>query len=384
MDLDSLLAACPSRFLLHASRAPWRYVEDDSDVTQMHVVRGTSVRSRLLTLVLVTTCGLLGCRSTGDVSREPPEASDWICPQDVPQQMHLKTTVIRRPRSADMATSESFSTAHNALARRVLVSVEPAPELAGVRVLSSNLTMIVFGGTLQSWIDGSNPTTHTEPRAIEIDRSTYHVKPFLTEGSLGPQSRSIDFVVSPGGVPIDSLQISLGSLWNADHSPVQPEAAGLTVVPLRYLTTYSRVEADVTLEIVGLPAGPQRSGWKCPVEQRATLVDIDSVRPPLWDIGMPDPPGGTRKRWLALNSNASGPFRAIFSSPTVAANFLAWLRKIRVTRIGQFDLGVFRPMRPSVAADDILLSNDRDIMASYTKLAIEDLERLQVGSLDEP
>jgi len=207
----------------------------------------------------------------------------------------------------------------------------------------SNLTMIVFGGTLQSWIDGSNPTTHTEPRAIEIDRSTYHVKPFLTEGSLGPQSRSIDFVVSPGG---GTYRLT------TDQSGVFVECRSQSGAT-RGSRPYSRTtEIFDNLQSRRGRRDTRNRGaarWasafrlEVPVEQRATLVDIDSVRPPLWDIGMPDPPGGTRKRWLALNSNASGPFRAIFSSPTVAANFLAWLRKIRVTRIGQFDLGVSDP-----------------------------------------
>lgn len=336
-----------------------------------------------LLTVLTTACGLLGCSSTTRVSRTPPEASDWACPQDVPQQLHLKTSVIPRPLSPDMVLGENSRSAHSALARRVLVSVEPAPEIAGVRVLSSDLTMAVFGGTLQSWVDGSRPSAQTEPRAIEIDRSTYHTSPFLTERTLGPQSRSIDLVVVPGGAPIDSLQIQMGTLWNDDRSPVRPEAARVTVVPLRYPTIYSRVEADVSLEIAGLPVGPHSTGWKCTVEGRATLVDLDAVRPPLWDIGMPDPSGGRRASWLALNSNASGPFRAIFPSPAMAANFLAWLRSVRVTRVAQYDLGVFRPTRPA-AADDIMLSNDHDIMASFTRLATEDLDRLQVGPLDEP
>jgi len=346
-------------------------------------VRRNSVWIKQLALLLATACFVAGCRSTEDVSGAPPESSDWVCPKDVPQQLHLKTSVIPRSLQPDMVGRESGSAAPSALARRVLVSVEPAPELAGVRVLSSTLSIAVFGGTLKNWIDGSHPRAHAEPRAIEIDRSTYHVNPFLTGSTLGPQSRSIDFVVAPGGAPIDSLQIQVGSLWNVDHSPVRPEAAGLTLVPLRYPTVYSRVEADVTLGIVGLPAGPHGAGWKCPVEQHATLVDRDAVRPSLWDIGMPDPAGGLRKRWLVLNSDGSGPLRAIFSSPAVAANFLAWLRAVRVTRVGQYDLGVFRPTRPA-AGEDIFVSSDGDIMASYARLATEDLNLLQVGPLDEP
>lgn len=341
------------------------------------------VRVGLISVLLAAACGLPGCSSTASVSTAPPEASDWACPQDVPQQLHLKTTVIPRPLSSDMVIGENSRSAHTALARRVLVSVEPAPEIAGVRVLSSNLTMAVFGGTLQSWIDGSSPSAHTAPRAIEIDRSNYHTNPFLTEKTLRPQSRSIDLVVAPGGAPIDSLQIQVGSLWHADHSPLRPEEAVLTVVPLRYPTIYSRVEADITLEIVGAAARSNLGGWKCSVEQRAVLVDMDAVRAPLWDIGMAEPSGGPRKSWLVLNSNASGPFRAIFASPTAAANFLAWLRTVRATRLGQYDLGVFRPTRPT-AGEDIFVSRDGDIMASFAPLAAEDLDRLQVGPLDEP
>jgi hypothetical protein len=349
----------------------------------MHSVRGFAGFRQLQALVLVSACAMAGCRSTQDVSREPPEAADWTCPPEVDQQIHLRTSVVPRPLSPDMMISEGSIAVHHALARRVLVSIEPTPEIAGSKLLSSSLSIAVFGGTLRSWIDGSGSPARTEPRAIEIDRSTYHVNPFLTERSVGPQSRSVDLVVMPGGEPLDSLQVSVGSLWNADHSPVKPEAVGLTVEPIRYPTTYSRVDANVTVEIVGLPAGSHRTGWKCSVERRATLVDREAVRPPSWDIGMPDPEGGRRKRWLVFNSNASGPFRVIFASPRVADNFLAWLRKVQVAHLGQYDLGVFRPVRPA-DAEDLFISRDRDIMASFESLALKDLANLQVGPLDEP
>jgi len=333
-------------------------------------------------LALVTTCTVGGCRLLEAVS-VPPDASDWTCPSEVAQQIHLRTTVLPRPLSPGMVIAEGSVSAPNVLARRILVSIDPSPQIAGARLLSSNLALAVFGGTLRSWIDGTDSSARTVPRALEMDRSTYHENPFLTGRNLRPQSRSVDLVVMPGGEPVDSLEVTVGSLWNTDRSPVEPGAVSLTVEPIRYSTIYSRVEANVTVEVVGRPRESHGAGWKCSLERQTTLVDMDAVRPPLWDIGMPDPNGGPRKRWLAFSSSANGPFRAIFSSPATADNFLAWLRKVQVARIGPYGLGVFRPTRRA-DVEDVFVSTDRNIMASFESLTTEDLTRLQVGQLDEP
>jgi hypothetical protein len=73
----------------------------------------------------------------------------------------------------------------------------------------------------------------------------------------------------------------------------------------------------------------------------------------------------------------------IFTSPAVAADFVAWLRKVKVARIGQYDVGVFRPTRPA-DAEDLFVSKDRDIMASFESLSTVDLNTLAAGPLDEP
>jgi hypothetical protein len=288
-----------------------------------------------------------------------------------------------RDLTGDMALSEGSIRVGNPLARRVLVSVEPKGAVGGARILSSTLTITPFGGTLRSWANVDRGiVAHSEPQALEVDRSMYRVAPFLT-GTLRPQSRAVDLVVVPGGGPVDALAVNVEPLWNPDHGPVRPESVSITLAPLRHFTNYGRVEANVKVDIVGAPMGPARAGWNCPVEQRVTLVDLDAVRPPLWDIGMGDRGGGRRKLWLVFNSNASGPFRAIFASPAVATDFLAWLRKVRVTRVAQYDLGIFRPERPA-NGEDVFISSDRDIMASFATLDRADLDNLQVGSLDEP
>jgi hypothetical protein len=54
-----------------------------------------------------------------------------------------------------------------------------------------------------------------------------------------------------------------------------------------------------------------------------------------------------------------------------------------VSSVAQYDLGVFRPERPA-NGEDVFISNDRDIMASFATPDAADLDSLQVGSLDEP
>jgi hypothetical protein len=144
---------------------------------------------------------------------------------------------------------------------------------------------------------------------------------------------------------------------------------------------YELVEARITLAFVGIQQRPVRQQWECSVETTVTLVDREAATPALWDLREVAKVGAT-EQWLALFDPASGPVRAIFTSPMEASSFAMWLRQTHATRAGQYQLGVFRPQYSREPQGTRPAGNS--LIETFRPVSADDLDALTVGRLGVP
>jgi hypothetical protein len=275
--------------------------------------------------------------------------------------------------------------ANGVLGRRVLVSVSPNGAARGVRILSSTLTATTFGGTFEGWAAIERDSTGRAPagigRAMDVSPGRLRLAPFLSGSTLQPQSISLDLLVVPGAVPVDEMAVSAPQLWSEDRRPISAEALQISLTRLRHFSVYDAVEATIKLEFVASGSRSASDRWECSVENRVTLVDRAAVAPPLWDLRK-TADRGRSEFWLALFDQRTGPFRAIFTSPADATGFARWLRQTHSTRVGPYQLGMFRPEYSDDARRTLPV--EHSVIDSFQPASSDDLNDLAVGRLGEP
>jgi len=330
----------------------------------------------VLAALIGTMIGSTGCQGTRMAPVAKEEPSEPSCPTELQAQVKVFASGTPRTIPHELAVDTGFT--NGVLGRRLLVSVSPNGTARGVRILSSALTATTFGGTFEGW---AAIERYGSGRALDVSPGQLRVAPFLSGSTLQSQTISLDLLVVPGAVPVDEMAVSAPQLWTEDRRPISPEALQISLTRLRHFSVYDAVEATIKLEFVASRSRSASDRWECSVENHITLVDRASVTPPLWDLRK-NAYTGKSEYWLALFDRGKGPFRAIFTSPADAAGFAQWLRQTHSTRVGPYQLGMFRPEYSGDARRMVPIGHS--VIDSFQPASSDDLNDLVIGRLGEP
>jgi hypothetical protein len=300
-------------------------------------MRSCGVPTIIGTMVLLTAAVLAGCQSTDAVQPNSAALDEATCPEEIQDRVRVAGSAVPLEIPAELAQGTGATGHDGQLARRAIVSVSPKPGAQGAKVLSSTLTMITVGGVFAGWarLDQHQEST----KALDVIPGRLRIEPFLNSKSLRAQTMTVDLLVKPGSTPLDELAITTTPLWSEEQRPARPEDLRLTFSPIRHMTVFDEVDANVTLDVTAVSA---HRFWRCSFVSRIELVDRASVLPDLWGLRET----GTEKQWLALNDPTTGPFRAVFTNPEAARGFMDWLRATRATRVDKYSLGLFQLETP--------------------------------------
>jgi hypothetical protein len=320
---------------------------------------------RQLALCCCLIALLLGCQAAP--LRAPGHVEPAACPESLEGAVRIFAASIARPTPTDLPGALE-------LGRRLTISVRPEPAARGLRLASSELTITTAGGTFKGW-------AQVDPHhAVDIIPGRLRVSPFPLGSRMAPQTMHVDVTLVPGASPIDEMAVASASLWDGEQRPIAADEVKVSLEPLRHYRMHDGVEAKVRLEFV---AARSRSSepFQCSAEIRSTLVDHEEAIPPLWDLRR-SVQNGRPQWWLALFDSRSGPFRAIFTSPAAAQGFASWLRQTHATRIGPFQLGLFRPdYLPNGARTAPV---ERFVIDSFRAAEPGELDTMTAGRLGEP
>jgi hypothetical protein len=289
-------------------------------------------------------------------------------------------------RPIEMATASLQQTSiatRGSVARRLLVSVTPSGLRPKDRIIWSALSVATFGGTLLGW----DHLVHDTPNDGAEQTSTVALSPGQLKINRIAKARtdlagplSIDLLVMPGGVVVDDTIVHIPALWTDSGTPLASDRVSPQIVPLRHPPGLDIVEATLDLSFV-VRVGDTGDEWVCGSQSRVTLVDRESLREPLWDLGLASA-NMSRKERLALFDPTVGAVRLVFDSPANANSFASWMRATGATRVGSYALSVFqqaelklrRPFGPV----------NEDMMRSIRPLTAADIGGIKVGPAGEP
>jgi hypothetical protein len=344
---------------------------------------------------------LLAIAAAGCTAHPPhrPEFSGGYptldCPAEIEGQVRLSAEVFAIPIQA--ARDHGVNTIGDR-GRRVVFMVDPAGLGRDDRIVWSSTTIRPFGGTFSSWTNlhaGNlvlDPVPAGQPELADVNaESANEVATVSSAPGLIRITRivrgkadlsgahSIDLAVAPGGEVIDDTVVSDLRLWKDDGSALSPEEANFILSPLRHPPGLDVVQGSVQFDYI-VRAGGSSDEWACSIEARATLIDQDSLREPLWDLGLASKNTG-RREWLALFREDVGGIRMMFDSPAMAESFANWLVVTRPSRVQGYRIGVF-----TQAQTDLLrpyASLDAVAMQTFRALQPQEFARITSGSVGE-
>ncbi|MGH8227966.1 MAG: hypothetical protein ACREU3_08710 [Steroidobacteraceae bacterium] len=337
----------------------------------------------------------VGCsvRPESPLPLTAPPATE--CAQGTAPLVGLSVTAIDLPLSTRV--EDELPAIRGTLARRLVISATPEGLSRGVRMIWSRLSVRSFGGTftkatrLTTAFSSATLTAHSPAivsrsgrrrEIIGLQASPGEIT--VTRSALGRTSlfglATLDFVLQPGGVPVDETLVAIPELWTRAGHPIAPPAVDIELVPVRHPPGIGEVDAAVTLDYT-LEAGRAAPARRCSAQAHVVLATRADSRPPLWDLGTSELNEG-RTAWIALYDARLGPFRAIFDSPQAARAFANWGRATRSTTVGRFSIGLFTaqpgiPQRPMVPVD-------RSIARTLRPIVARDWNSIRAGPLDEP
>jgi hypothetical protein len=306
----------------------------------------------------------------------------YDCPDNLTGQVTLQAEV--RPvdlRAADfhdpaIATSGSVG-------RRLFVSVTLSGLQSKDRIVWSALNVATYGGTLLGWdrLDLGATTSDREqlssvglsPGQLKITR--------IAKGRTDLASHySVDLLVMPGGIAVDDAVVHVPALWRDTGTPLQADVIAPQLVPVRHSPGLDVVQANLELSYV-VRIGETGDEWVCAAETRVTLVDVESLRLPFWDLGLASS-NSSRGEWLALTDPALGAVRLVFDDPASAHAFANWLKTTRSTRVGNHGLAVFK--QSGRLTGKPLGPIGEDLLKTLRPMTERDIEKIVVGPAGEP
>jgi hypothetical protein len=306
----------------------------------------------------------------------------YDCPDHLNGQVTLHAEV--RPTELRVADFQDPAiTTSGSIGRRLLVSITPSGLRPKDRIIWSKLTVATFGGTLLGWdrLNIGAPLSGPE-QLSNVGLSPGQLK--ITRIAKGREdlsgSYSIDLLVMPGGVAVDDAIVHVPALWRDLRTPLQPDVIAPQLVPVRHAPGLDTVQANLELNFV-VRIGDTRDEWVCSAETRVTLVDVDSLRLPYWDLGLATT-NSSRGEWLAMTDPALGAIRLVFDDPANAHAFASWLRMTRSTRVGKHELAVFK--QSGRLTGKPLGPIGEDLMKTLRPMTDRDIEKIVVGPAGEP
>jgi len=345
-------------------------------------------------LAIATTIGA-GCSGTFSSATIQNAEAVGECSDELKNAVAVSVHVAI-PEPASAVGEVSSIAAWGEFDRRVIVMLMRQGLVPRDAITSVKATIEPFGGTFSAWRRFESANLRLEPVSSEgmLNRASRskseEVFVTLDPGRatvlrMGRQlmdlsgSQSIDLHVKPGGVVVDDTLVKINRLWNDDGSAVSSSVASISITPLRRPPGFDVVEATVNVSSTIRIAGTGES-CRCLTEQRVTLVDQNTIRQPLWDLGLAGA-NGLRLSWLVLMHPANGYTRVVFDSPTAANSLANWIKATGATRIGEYALGVVQPVSQKRGRPFGPL--DPDSMKSFRQLKETELHQLKLGALGE-
>ncbi|MFC4312469.1 hypothetical protein ACFPN2_25525 [Steroidobacter flavus] len=339
------------------------------------------MKHRLIVLLL-PWMALTGCGTPPQRAEFTSGYPTYNCPESLEGQVTLQAEV--RPLELPTATPHQTSiVTRGMLARRLLVSVTPSGLRPKDRIVWSALNVATFGGTLLGWdrFELSSPDRRTEETSTVV-ASPGQLK--ITRVAKGRADlagdQSIDLVVMPGGVAVDDTVVQFSALWTENGTPLTSDRVSPQLVPLRHPPGLDVVEATLELSFV-VRVADTGNEWVCGSQARVTLVDRDSLRQPLWDLGLASA-NAIRKERLALFDPTLGAVRLVFDSPASAHSFVSWMRATGATQVGSYALSIFQQTDPSTARPFGPINEA--VMRTLRPVTIADINGIKVGPAGEP
>lgn len=223
--------------------------------------------------------------------------------------------------------------------RRVLFAVNASSGLPRVRLVSSSLEMLTFGGTLAGWASVVEPATDEEHQGIQVSDGSLRIVPFLPARRLGPYTETVDVVVVPGGAAAAGLALRPGEMWDNTGRPTPPRDLSIILTPMMHLRVQDVVGATVELDFTAIHRSRPHERWQCSIESDFQLVDHRSALPSLWVL-QPATRIGANLPVLALYNPSIGVIPAIFLDPATAIGFARWLSETHAGRVGDYEIGL--------------------------------------------
>jgi hypothetical protein len=294
----------------------------------------------------------------------------------------IRPITVRRLQTASL--QQPSITTSGSLGRRLLVSVTPSGLRSKDRIVWSALSVATFGGTLLGWsrFEVDDPDKRTEqistvvaaPGQLKITR--------IAKGRADlAGGHSIDLLIMPGGMAVDDTVVHFAALWADNGIPLVSDRVVPRFLPLRHPPGLDVVDGTLELSFV-VRVGDTGDEWVCASQTRVTLVDRESLRQPLWDLGLASA-NAVRKERLALFDPALGAVRLVFDSPAGAHSFASWMRATGATQVGSYSLSVFEQTGPW-AAQRPFGPITEDSMRTLRPLTAADVGRIKVGPAGEP
>jgi len=319
----------------------------------------------------------------------PPQRAEFVsgypthnCPDQLAGQVTLRAEV--RPIELRTASLQHTSIpTSGSLGRRLLVVVTPGGLRPQDRIVWSTLNVTTFGGTLLGWErfetsaangnDDDIATVALSPGQVKVTR-------IAKDRADLAGSHVIDLLVMPGGVTVDDTVVRFPALWDDQGQPLLSDRVSPQLLPVRHPPGLDVVEAALELTFV-VRLGDTGDEWVCDSQTRVTLVDRDSLRQPLYDLGVASA-NATRKERVALLDPTLGAVRLVFDNPASANSFANWMRATGSTRVGSYPLTVFeqsgpwapRPFGPITA----------EAMRTLRPVTAKDIGGIKVGPAGEP
>jgi len=320
------------------------------------------------------------------------------CPEWANGQLGLAISVVPIAVPGTLTVSEGAVPRYGIQARRISIAVKPPRAAASARLITSTLSINILGGNFRDWatpagqfadtgigskVAPANSQTRTvsSTRAFEATPGRVRVSPFLSGNRLHAQTQAIDVAIVPGGGAVDQSVVVTSSLWDNDKRPIAPAQLNIELSSLRLSSIYETVEATIDLDYE-IASANGSVAWSCSATSHEVLVDRDAIRPALWDVGVPNKFGATRKRWLALYSPAIGAVRAVFTTPEAASAFATWLQQVGGAAAGKYSLGLFTPANPNDKGR--ILPFDTSIIDTFQPISADEIALLKVGEIDKP
>ncbi|WP_129774502.1 hypothetical protein [Peristeroidobacter soli] len=339
------------------------------------------MKHRLLVLVL-PWMALTGCGTPPQRAEFTSGYPTYNCPETLEGQVTLQAEVRPLDSQTTILHQPSIVT-RGMLARRLLISVTPSGLHAKDRIVWSTLSVATFGGTFLGWdhFELAAPEQRTQETSTVV-ASPGQLK--ITRVAKGRAdlagSQSIDLVIMPGGVAVDDTVVHFSALWTDNGMPLTSDHVAPQLIPLRHPPGLDVVEATLELSFV-VRVADTGDEWVCGSQARVTLIDRDSLRQPLWDLGLASA-NAIRNERLALFDPTLGAVRLVFDSPAGAHSFASWMRATGATRVGSYALSIFEQTGPSTTRP--FGPVDENVMRTLRPVTIADIGGIKVGPAGEP